>query len=98
MVAAHRIQGYPHGLLLLFNGRIANPWLLLLLFFSLGYHFAALSIVPTAVPANHVGQNRVAAAVAVGILTRLEMQMAPPRALAGMGGSSLRYGHGEVAF
>jgi len=43
-------------------------------------------------------QDRVAAAVAIGILSRFQVEMAPARALAGMGGSSLWYGHGVITF
>jgi hypothetical protein len=79
MVAAHRIQGYPHGLLLL------------VLFF--GNDFAALGVVPAAIPAHDMGQDGVAATIAVGILPRLEMVVAPPRTLASVGHASFRYSH-----
>jgi hypothetical protein len=85
MVAAHRVEGNAHGSALF------------LLFLHRG-SFATLGVMVTAVPAHHVGQDRVTAAVAVGVLDAFDVQVAPPFALPGMGRAPLRYSHGSDRF
>jgi hypothetical protein len=81
MIAAHRVERDLH---------------LLLLFLFHHDRFAALHVRPAAVPADRVGENGMAAAIAVRILPRLEMLMAPPFALPGMGDPSLWNSHDRL--
>src|SRR5690348_2391939 len=60
---------------------------------------ARLRVDPAAVPAGDVARgHRVAAAIAVAELGRLDAVMAASFSLASVRDSSLRYGHGSVAF
>jgi hypothetical protein len=82
MVAAHRVEGDPHDLLLLFG-----------LFF--GHHDAALE--EPAVRAHPVGQDRLVALLTVLNLDGLSGVVRPPHALLGVRRSPFGYGHDGVA-
>ena len=81
VVAAHRVQGDPHGLLLLLG----------VLF---GDDDAALE--EPAVRADPVRQDRLVALLAILDLDGLDGVVAPPMALLGVGRSSLGNGHDGV--
>ena len=74
MVAAHRVEGDPHGLLLLHVDDLAV-------------------LVVAAGGADAVRQDGLLAARAILDLNGLEVLVAAPLALPGVGGSSLRNGH-----
>jgi hypothetical protein len=83
VIAAHRVQGDPHGLLLFLG------------FFFLSDHDATLK--KTAIRANPMRQDRLVALLAVLNLNRANGVVRPPMALLGTGRTSLGNSHDSFA-
>src|SRR5947209_6482540 len=63
-----------------------------------GQHLPSLGVRPAAIPAHRVWQNGVAAAIAIRVLFALDVMMASPFPLPGMGDASLWNSHDSGPF